>query len=208
MIHQLHRITRPTGGLLALLALAACVTINVYFPSAVAEQVADKFVQEVYGERSQAPSGAPVENPDVEPQSSAPAAPPLWLLALERLIPAAQAAPDFDADTPAIRKLRESMRQRHAQLQPFYASGAIGIAANGLLAVRELSLVPLPSRNLLRKLVADENADRSALYREIATANKQPEWEAQVRDVFAARWIANAPAGWYYQGEGGEWSQK
>ena len=34
----------------AVLTLAACVTINVYFPEAAAERAADRFIQDVLGE--------------------------------------------------------------------------------------------------------------------------------------------------------------
>ena len=62
--------------------------------------------------------------------------------------------------------------------------------------------------NLVRQLVADENRDRSALYREIAVANGHPEWEDEIRATFARRWIANADSGWYYQENDGSWRQK
>jgi hypothetical protein len=35
-------------SLVAALALAACVTINIYFPAAAAEKVADKIIDEVW----------------------------------------------------------------------------------------------------------------------------------------------------------------
>jgi uncharacterized protein YdbL (DUF1318 family) len=68
--------------------------------------------------------------------------------------------------------------------------------------------VALADRNRLRKLVSDDNADRNSLYREIATANNHPEWEADIRSTFAERWIANARAGWYYKKGDGAWTQK
>jgi hypothetical protein len=46
------------------------------------------------------------------------------------------------------------------------------------------------------------------LYTEIARANGHPEWEADIRKTFAGRWIANAPAGWWYQDSGGQWKRK
>ena len=55
---------------------------------------------------------------------------------------------------------------------------------------------------------ADENADRNSLYREIASANGNPEWEADIRSTFAQRWVANARAGWYYKSKAGDWTQK
>lgn len=35
-------------GLSAILALPACVTINIYFPAAAAEKAADKIIDEVW----------------------------------------------------------------------------------------------------------------------------------------------------------------
>jgi uncharacterized protein YdbL (DUF1318 family) len=77
-----------------------------------------------------------------------------------------------------------------------------------LVEVRDQNLIPLPERNAARKLVADENADRANLYREIASANGHPEWEADIRKTFAERWSSKAAAGWYYQDSSGTWKQK
>ena len=79
---------------------------------------------------------------------------------------------------------------------------------DGLIKVRDLNAVALRDRKTVKTLVADENRDRSALYREIASANGHPEWEADIRKTFAQRWIANAPAGWWYQDAGGNWKKK
>lgn len=114
---------------------------------------------------------------------------------------------NLEIDTPAIAALQRSMQQRHAQLAPLYASGAVGQAADGTVALREATLVPLPQRAQVATLIAAENADRSALYREIARANNHPEWEADVRKTFAQRWADRAQAGWWVQ-KGGSWVQK
>ena len=55
---------------------------------------------------------------------------------------------------------------------------------------------------------SQENRDRSALYAEIARANGHPEWEPDIRQIFARRWIDNAPRGWWYMDAGGNWTQK
>jgi len=55
---------------------------------------------------------------------------------------------------------------------------------------------------------ADENRDRSALYREIARGNSHPEWEEEVRSTFAGRWIDKAQSGWWVQAPNGSWSKK
>ncbi len=114
---------------------------------------------------------------------------------------------NLEIDTPAIAALKQSMQQRHAQLAPLYASGAVGFTANGNVALRDASSIPLAQRGQANALVAAENADRAALYREIARANSHPEWEDEVRRTFAQRWIDRAQPGWWVQGPGG-WKQK
>ena len=79
---------------------------------------------------------------------------------------------------------------------------------NGEIDVRDQKLVPLQDRNQVKKLVARENQDRSALYAEIARANGHPEWEADIRQTFARRWVDNAPAGWWYMDGSGAWKRK
>lgn len=119
-----------------------------------------------------------------------------------------QAQANLEINTPAISALRSSMQQRHPQLAPYYASGAIGLTRDGNVALRDAGAVPLPQRQAANALVAAENRDRSALYREIARANGHPEWEADIRATFAQRWVSNAQAGWYYQNAAGAWVRK
>lgn len=193
----------------SLLLLTACVTINVYFPAAAAEQAADRIIEDVWG--ADAKKAAPQNAPG--PQSSLRTPDRQVLLAmvgrtLNLLVPAAAAqGADLNISTPAIRQLTASMEARHAQLKPYYDSGAVGLTSNGLVEVRDQNAIPLPERNAARKLVADENADRANLYREIAAANGHPEWESDIRKTFAQRWIDKASAGWHYQ-DGGGWKRK
>ncbi|MBI2311208.1 MAG: YdbL family protein [Betaproteobacteria bacterium] len=115
---------------------------------------------------------------------------------------------DLEINTPAINSLRAGLKQRHPQLAPYYASGAVGLTREGLVAVRDANLIPLPSRGAVNGLVAAENQDRNALYREIARANGRPDWEADIRSTFAQRWVALAPGGVWYQSSGGAWVRK
>jgi len=190
---------------LTALTLAACVTINVYFPAAAAEKAADRIIEDVWG-----PEGKPKGGE----QSSLDAMRPGEVLvaalgrALDLVVPAAEAQADLDISSPAIRRLVSSMESRHGQLEPYYASGAVGLTADGLVELRDPNAVPLAERNTVRRLVADENADRNALYREIAAANGKPEWESDIRTTFAQRWIAKARSGWWYRDAAGGWQQK
>jgi uncharacterized protein YdbL (DUF1318 family) len=117
------------------------------------------------------------------------------------------AAADLEVNTPAISAIKNSMQARHGQLAAHYASGAIGLTKDGLIAIHDASAVPLKDRGTLNGAVAAENADRNKLYKEIATANGHPEWQAEIQSTFASRWIDKAQGGWWVQGAGG-WVKK
>jgi uncharacterized protein len=119
----------------------------------------------------------------------------------------AYSAPNLEINTPAINALKNSMQVRHVQLAPHYHSGAIGLTADGLIAVRDTKALPLKDRQGINALVASENADRNKLYQEIAVANGHPEWSDSIKAAFAGRWIDKAQHGWYYQAAG-RWNQK
>lgn len=123
------------------------------------------------------------------------------------LATAAVAQGNLEINTPTISALQGSMQQRHAQLAPLYASGAVGFGADGNVVLRDASSVPLPQRGQVNSLIAAENNDRASLYREIARANGHPEWENDVRKTFAQRWMDRAQPGWWIQ-SGGSWKQK
>jgi len=195
-----------TGIATGCLALAACVTINVYFPAAAAEKAADRIIEDIWGkEKTEAPATSPQTS--ITPPSRNYLASALQGIA-DFVVPAAHAQADLDVSSPPIRALTASMKTRAADLDPFFNSGAIGLTSDGLVEIRDANAVPLADRNRLRKLVSDDNADRNSLYREIASANGHPEWEADIRSTFAERWIANARAGWYYKKGSGDWMKK
>ncbi len=193
----------------SLLLLTACVTVNVYFPAAAAESAADRFIRDVYGEDKAKDSEA--EQTPAEEQSSLQGDQPggVLVVVMNYLIaPAHAQQPDINISTPGINKLKSTMRERHEQLKPFYSSGAVGMDNNGFITIRNESAIPLKDRNTVKRLVNDENKDRETLYREIAAANGHPEWEEDIQAIFASRWVANAPSGWWYKNESGKWTQK
>ena len=120
----------------------------------------------------------------------------------------AQSAPDITINTPAIRAIQSKMEDRfNSSLRAGFDAGALGFSSDGLITVRDASKLPLKDRVAINSAVADDNRDRKALYREVAVANGHPEWEAQIRDVFARQWVESARSGWWYQ-SGGSWKQK
>ncbi len=130
------------------------------------------------------------------------------LLMLLGLAGIAAAQANLEINTPAIAALQRSMQDRHTQLQPLYAGGGVGLTRDGNVALRDANAVALAQRAQANALVAAENQDRAALYREIARANAHPEWENEIRTTFAQRWIDKAQAGWHYQNASGAWVRK
>lgn len=189
---------------LGLLLLTACVTINIYFPAAAAEKAADEIIKDIQSITPKKDEPKPKSELSDRQLSML-----HWLdTVMNAVIPSAQAAEaDLAIDSAEIRQLRAAMETRFTSLRPLYAAGTIGIKADGFLAVRDAASVPLKDRNQVTKLVAAENADRQKLYQAIAHANGHPEWAAQIKSTFAARWISNAQPGWWYQSSG-SWKQK
>ncbi|AGA33847.1 hypothetical protein TVNIR_2191 [Thioalkalivibrio nitratireducens DSM 14787] len=196
-------------SLMALLT-SACVTIHIYFPAAAAEEAARVIVREVLQTPDDVPAAEPQDAPEPTSRRGAPAGLSLLAMALDRVVApaAAQQSPDLRIETPATDRIRASMRARNADLAPHLRSGAVGFGNDGFVAVRDLSAVPLRDRGQVQRLVNEENADRSALYREIARANNRPDWEPNVRETFARVWVEEAPSGYWYQDARGNWQRK
>lgn len=190
------------SALVALVVLPiACVTINVYFPEAAADKAAEQFVDKVIGG-----AAAPVETPSpTPPPGKSPGA-----MLLDFVIPSAYAQQaDVNIQTPQIQAIQARMKDRFAaRLAKYFSSGAVGFSSDGMVALRDAAIAPLPERAALNTAIADENRDRQAVYREIANANGHADWEAQIRASFAKQWIQQAKPGWYYQDAGGAWKQK
>lgn len=189
----------------AAVALTACATINVYFPAAEAKEAAKEFVEKVIDENTPAP--APAQSGGMaDARELMRRIDPLSLIGIA---PAhAQGAPDITIKTPAIQAIQARMSQRFdSTLRAGFDAGALGFTSDGLVTVRDASKLELKDRVAMNAAVADDNRDRKAVYREVAVANGHPEWEGQIRDVFARQWVESARSGWWYQ-SGGSWKQK
>lgn len=186
---------------LGALTLAACVTINVYFPAAEAQEAAAEFVDKVIGDDQKQETPAPAKPPQARLQ--------LQFNPMALLISDAYAQDvDITIKTPAIQAIQARMAERfQGSLQAHFDSGALGFSADGLVVLRDAAKVALKDRVSVTQWVAEDNRDRKAVYREIAVANGHPEWEEQIRETFARQWVASAHKGWWYQ-DGGAWKQK
>ena len=202
------------------LLLTACVTINVYFPAAEARDAAREFVEKVISQ----PDAPPAETPPAPGGGMAQLRSRIdagnsesgngesrfdpWILLGIGSAQAQSAAPDITLKTPAIQAIQSRMEARfNTILRAGFDSGALGFTGDGLVTMRDPSKIELKDRVAMNAAVADDNRDRKAVYREVAVANGHPEWEDQIRSVFAKQWIASARSGWWYQ-QGGAWKQK
>ncbi len=53
------RLTKLAVAWITTLAIAGCVTINIYFPASAAEKAADKIIDEIWQARGSGDSAAP-----------------------------------------------------------------------------------------------------------------------------------------------------
>lgn len=201
------------GSISVPLVLMACVTINIYFPAAAAEKAADRIIEDVWGKQPGAAKPVPEASAKPLPPKSShnfKAVSHSVALGLLNIIvsPAQAEEADINIAAPAIDGVRASMKARHGALEAHYNSGAVGLTNNALIAEHDAAAIALKDRNNVKQLIADENNDRTTLYREIAKANNHPEWEADIRNTFAKQWIENARSGWWYQDGSGAWKQK
>jgi len=178
----------------------ACVTVNIYFPAAAVERAADEIVKETWGSRTES---APKE----QPRSLLPAA---WKIVSVTFIDEvfAQEA-DINISNPAIRALKDSIKNRSGSIKPFMDRGNVGLTKDGLLTVRTTEGLSLKERAEVQQLVDAENRDRESLYVEIAKANNFPlESVAKIRSIFAKSWVEQAQPGWWIQDAQGNWKKK
>jgi uncharacterized protein YdbL (DUF1318 family) len=181
--------------------VSACVTVNIYFPAAAVERAADQIVKETWG------GPAKPATPVPQPQSRS-------LFSRNRLLARSFVSEAFaqDADinvtNPAIRALKESIKNRSNAIKPYMDRGNIGIARDGLLAVRSADGLNLKERAEVNQLIDAENKDREALYAEIAKANGIPKEDIpKIKSIFAKSWIEQAQPGWWIQSNG-NWQKK
>lgn len=204
----------------AVVSLAGCVTINVYFPEAAAQKAADQFVGSVInGATPGNGSGQNGNGKDMPSSSSSSGQPPqasvrheaAGMRLLDLVVPAAYAddTPNLKINTPEIEAIHARMRKRfESQLKSLLNKGEVGFTHDGLVAVHSESDIPLSQRSQVQATVNAENQDRRTLYQAIARANGHPGWASKIQRTFANIWIQKAHAGWYVQDASGQWHKK
>ena len=187
---------------LVALLVSACVTVNIYFPAAAVERAADQIVKETWGGPGEPAKTAP------KPQSFNLSS-PIKLASLNFVSAAHAQEADINVSNPAIRALKESIKERSNAIKPFMDRGNIGIAQDGLLVIRSADGLNLKERAETKQLVDAENRDRENLYAEIAKANNiSRESIPRIKTIFARSWLDQAQPGWWVQDGQGNWKKK
>ena len=149
---------------------SACVTVNIYFPAAAVERAADQIVKETW-----AGPAEPGTTPVPQPQSHH-ANPSTETLAFSFIGVAHAQEPDINVSNPAIRALKDSIKQRSDAIKPYMDRGNVGIAPRWAFGdsrhrwLKSQRSGPTPSNWLTPEIARI----REALYTEIAKANNIP----------------------------------
>ncbi len=187
-----------TAAAVGLLFVLACITVNIYFPEATVKQAAAEIVDEI----------RKTEGEKKGPEASF-RPPALREAGPFTLVPAAFAQEATSVSTPAIRALKESMRNRFPSLKPYFDAGNVGETNKGWLEVRDEAGLNLQAKAALRNAVRDENADRTKLYAEVAKALAiEANQIEKIQKIFAEEWAKSAAVGWWVQKEDGAWAKK
>jgi uncharacterized protein YdbL (DUF1318 family) len=187
-----------TAAAVGLLFVLACITVNIYFPEATVKQAAAEIVDEI--RKTEGEKKAPEQLTVLTEPARAPRF---------ALVPAVFAQEATNVSTPAIRALKESMKNRFPTLKPYFDAGNVGESNKGLLEVRDEAGLNLQAKAALRNAVRDENGDRTKLYAEVAKAlNIEASQIEKIQKIFAEEWAKSAAAGWWVQNEAGAWAKK
>ena len=202
--------TRIVVAVLAVLAVVACITINVYFPEEAVRDLSQQIEAEVQQQAGGEPATAePPVTPTALPSGDGPVA---FILSLGASTAWAQEGnvPPPEITNPAIRTIIASRAARLDDLDHWKSAGVLGETNRALVEVRDLSSVSgLKERAEVQRLVRDENADREQLFREIAAAkNVDLSQLERIRTTYAETMRANARPGDWIQRPDGEWERK
>ena len=162
----------------AMIALFACVTINIYFPAEKVESVAGDIVKDIRG-KNPAPKGDQSKNGGTF----------LPKIRIVLSLSNAWAQDVTNVSNPTIRALKEKMKARFQALKPYYKKGALKEGNNGYLSVSNAGGLNLKEKRDINGLVDAENSDRKTLYSEVAKALKiDPSQTGRIAGIFAKEW--------------------
>ena len=162
----------------AMIALFACVTINIYFPAEKVESVAGDIVKDIRGKKQDQKGDQSKNDGAFLPE-----------IRIVLSLSSAWAEDVTTVSNPTIRALKERMKVRFQALKPYYQKGALNEGGNGYLSVSDTGGLNLKEKRDLNGLVDAENSNRKTLYSEVAKALKiDPGQIDRIARIFAKEW--------------------
>jgi uncharacterized protein YdbL (DUF1318 family) len=162
----------------AMIALFACVTINIYFPAEKVESVAGDIVNDIRGKKPEQKGNQSKNEGGFLPD-----------IRISLSLSSAWAQDVTTVSNPTIRALKEKMKARFQALKPYYQKGALKEGGNGYLSVAKTGGLNLKEKRDLNGLVDAENSDRKTLYSEVAKALKIDSGQiSRIAGIFAKEW--------------------
>lgn len=180
-----------------LAALIGCINIpdtfeaRIYIDIRHIEEQADKFLDYVEGKSETLPSfSAPADD-----QSSRLSFIPTHFAAL--FSSGVVYAQELKDDSPLVKQIADAMKARHPELEALKRTGGVGENNRGFVEVVDASKFASPeAENEAQRLVAAENEDRRALYKEVARLNSaEGVTVSTVEAVYALKRLERASSG-------------
>lgn len=176
---KVHKKSLWTAVLFFSLLVFSCVTINIYFPAEKVESVAGEIVDEIRNRKPDKKDSMKKNQKDSFLETIK--------LALSPSVLWAQTV--TEVSNPTIRALKQNMKDRYAQMKPFYQKGILKEGDNGYVSMGDTKGLGLKDKRDLNNLVSAENNDRKRLYEEIAKALKiDPSQINKIAEIFAKEW--------------------
>ena len=167
----------------SLLALPACVTVNVNIPEGDIQQASDSYVKELYAAKKK---GVDQNNEELQNAGN----------------------PKVKTDSPKIRELYSKMKDRSDEITEAKKAGLVGESNDGKLVLKGKPTSPEQATKV-KKVVDEENKDRTSLYEELIKQN--PKLKANrlsFQHHFAESFQEHSPPNTWIEDEDGNWTQK
>ena len=165
------------------LSFSSCVTVNVNIPEGDIQQASDSYVRELYDAKQK--NANPEAEPDLKNAGN----------------------PRVKTDSPQIKEIYARMKTRNDAITLQKQAGFLGEGNEGKLILKgKPSATDL---DLIKKLIAEENKDRTALYQELMKQNGGLKSNrVSFEHHFAEAFQAHSPPNTWVQDEDGNWTQK
>ena len=110
-------------------------------------------------------------------------------------------AAELKDTSPRVTQIAKKMKGRYPEVAAGKATGAVGETNRGLLQLQRPDQIPdAEERNRVQRIIAAENEDRKALYKEIARLNGDLNLDVgKVERIYALQRLERAKPGEYYQ---------